>query len=347
MHYTHSLTVLLVLTHGVDLLSGGNVCLLFIWKSESGPWMQALHLFFGLGAILGPVIAGPFLVETGDVHSLDNTNTTEELLTTTEDMVNSTSGSNITDSMNLTHFKEESYISIPYGVIGVGEVLIGLCFLVIFVRDGLHVRARKEPKEKDESAHSEETLRKLKYMRNAIIIVIFIFYSLYCTVESEMGNFLVLFCVNFLGWSKQQSAWLNAAFWTSFTISRGCGIFLVKVLKPHTMIFGDIIIAFIGMFPLLFWVDSHPAVIWVCFIVTGAGIATIFATGITWTDRYIKVTEAVGSVFMIGGALSDMYGPISDRVPHGKSGLYVVHLLHLCCHSHITSDNGCTSANGK
>eukprot|EP00117_Sycon_ciliatum_P033743 scpid33312/ scgid0850/ Sodium-dependent glucose transporter 1 len=41
--------------------TGGNVLLLQIWGKDNGPYMQALHFCFGLGAMVSPLIAKPFI----------------------------------------------------------------------------------------------------------------------------------------------------------------------------------------------------------------------------------------------------------------------------------------------
>jgi fucose permease len=41
--------------------SGGNVLCLDLWGRNSGPFMQALHFSFGLGAFVAPLLAAPFL----------------------------------------------------------------------------------------------------------------------------------------------------------------------------------------------------------------------------------------------------------------------------------------------
>ena len=43
------------------MLSGGNADIPYIWGTESGPYMQALHMCFCLGAILSPLATEPFL----------------------------------------------------------------------------------------------------------------------------------------------------------------------------------------------------------------------------------------------------------------------------------------------
>jgi fucose permease len=44
--------------------SGGNVLCLDLWGRNSGPFMQALHFSFGLGAFVAPLLAAPFLEAT-------------------------------------------------------------------------------------------------------------------------------------------------------------------------------------------------------------------------------------------------------------------------------------------
>ncbi len=34
-----------------------------IWAADHGPWLQALHLIFGMGTLTAPLIAEPFLAK--------------------------------------------------------------------------------------------------------------------------------------------------------------------------------------------------------------------------------------------------------------------------------------------
>ena len=47
-----------------------------LWGSEMTPFMQSLHFMFGIGALVAPAIAAPFLFETEDLESLHETPTT-------------------------------------------------------------------------------------------------------------------------------------------------------------------------------------------------------------------------------------------------------------------------------
>ena len=47
--------------------AGGNILLVWVYRDKVGPFMSALHFFFGLGAFLAPVIVAQSLVRTQDV----------------------------------------------------------------------------------------------------------------------------------------------------------------------------------------------------------------------------------------------------------------------------------------
>ena len=48
--------------------AGGNTLLIWVHKANVGPYMQALHFFFGVGAFLSPLIVGRVIMATGDIH---------------------------------------------------------------------------------------------------------------------------------------------------------------------------------------------------------------------------------------------------------------------------------------
>lgn len=49
--------------------AGCNMFVLHLWGKSVTPFMQALHLGYGAGAIVGPITAVPFLVETNDAST--------------------------------------------------------------------------------------------------------------------------------------------------------------------------------------------------------------------------------------------------------------------------------------
>ncbi len=60
--------VLLVLGMGEGALDvGGNILLMWVHRSEVGPFMNGLHFAWGLGASLSPIIVAQAVLRTGDI----------------------------------------------------------------------------------------------------------------------------------------------------------------------------------------------------------------------------------------------------------------------------------------
>jgi fucose permease len=275
------------------------VSLLYLWGDENGPWMQALHFIFGIGAVVGPQLVAPFLAPQGTTTMESGLNTSTFLTTASEEHQNMGLAGN--SSVN-----ESSRLHIPYGIGGIMIVVCSIMFLFMFIKDRHNNTSNNSKSVNKSNKTGEIHIKQLQKLRLAIISLVFCFYLAYCTVEIQMASFLFMFCVNYVGWSKTTAAYLTSTFWASFTISRGIGIILIKYVKPHTLIFADITIFIIGLTPSIFAVLWHPAVIRVCTVVVGA----VFASGISWTDEHIKVTEAVGSIFLVACAVTDLYGPV-------------------------------------
>ena len=48
--------------------------LIKIWGDDHEPWMQALHCVFGIGALMGPLIATQFLSATDEASETESKN---------------------------------------------------------------------------------------------------------------------------------------------------------------------------------------------------------------------------------------------------------------------------------
>ena len=60
--------VLLVVGMGEGTVDvGGNALLVWVHRSRVGPYMNALHFFFGLGALLSPILVAQFVLRSGDI----------------------------------------------------------------------------------------------------------------------------------------------------------------------------------------------------------------------------------------------------------------------------------------
>lgn len=56
--------------------AGMHAWLLEMWEDDNGPYMQALHFFFGVGLLIAPLLSAPFLSSNFVVHIDNDTNRT-------------------------------------------------------------------------------------------------------------------------------------------------------------------------------------------------------------------------------------------------------------------------------
>ncbi len=47
---------------------GGNTLLVWVHRERVGPYMSALHFFFGIGALIAPLVAAQFLLRTNEIN---------------------------------------------------------------------------------------------------------------------------------------------------------------------------------------------------------------------------------------------------------------------------------------
>ena len=224
--------------------------LLKVWGAENGPWMQALHCIFGAGALIGPLLAIPFLGSQAGVESpslpLYPTSSPENasliyqeasgLLSVLSNVtleaitVNySHAGNNHTETIKT---KYESKVHWAYLVLGLMLWISAILFFIVMVfysdiKLQCRNRQRKSPDSEDKKDAPEE--KDERVFRLKLTAIVFFFYLFYCILEINYGNYLTTYVVKDLGWTEQEGARLTSGYWTTFTLGRALGIVLVKV----------------------------------------------------------------------------------------------------------------------
>ena len=95
---------------------------LTMWEEKASAPMQALHLGFGIGSTIAPLIAEPYLTP-----SMDNIDTFTTNVTLGRYILQSTNIVSATKSHNI------SRIQIPYAMSGAWCVVVSLVMLVFYV----------------------------------------------------------------------------------------------------------------------------------------------------------------------------------------------------------------------
>ncbi|XP_048842526.1 sodium-dependent glucose transporter 1 [Brienomyrus brachyistius] len=298
------LLTLLISCVGVSmgfLDTGGNVLILKTWGDRAGPYMQALHFSFAVGAFISPIISKLLF---GSTDHLENSkvfgSTTESSPSTTEGSVpplKDPTSKLIKSTLHLAHAPISKSMW-AYIVIGVFLLLVSLLFFVLY--------SRSSPAQ-DMAKISPGKPRMAKY-HNALILLLFFFFFWYVGAEVAYGSFIFTYAKDVTHMAQSRAAGLNSLFWGTFAATRGLAIFLAACMKPGTMILLSLVGCTLSSLLMVLF-SRNRMVLWSCTALYGASMATTFPSGISWLEQYTTVTGRSAAVFVVGAALGEMVLP--------------------------------------
>eukprot|EP00048_Salpingoeca_helianthica_P004012 m.72840 g.72840 ORF g.72840 m.72840 type:complete len:457 (+) comp13006_c0_seq2:48-1418(+) len=152
--------------------TGGNVLLLSMWGANCGPYMQALHFAFGLGAFVAPLVAKLFI--STDSESIASA-------------ACAAPGLNVTAAPEVVTFS--SNVKWAYW----------LCSMVIVpVVAAFAYLAATNPKGGEHSARASQVIvphRREGWYRRTVLLLAFLFLMLYVGLEVGYGGFIFSYAV--------------------------------------------------------------------------------------------------------------------------------------------------------
>lgn len=303
--------------------AGGQVLLLDIWRGrESGPYMHALHFFFGIGAFLAPMIARPFLTNTEDVDLHGNIAPTPPINISGNSYVNKTleldyhqidPDSDLTADVGMLISEESIYdIKFLFPLVGSFPIIISIAFVSYFIIDERNGKSSKgEETEQSIDKKAEDKATPLLGVKLVILIVMMIFFFLYVGQEVAFGTFISVFAVECkLGLSRQQGSDLTAVFWGTFAGARGLAVPAAILLPPNVIMTVSFIASLGGALVLSIYGETSVHVLFACTALLGFGMASIYATGLLWLEKRMVITNKIGAAMAISSSLGAKIFPV-------------------------------------
>ena len=273
------------------LNSGGVTMVLDLWGEKSASALFTLHLGFGIGAFLGPMVAKPFI--SAKIGELIFTNI---------------SGMNTTGNWwNETHIEDimrPANLVFPFGITGAMDLLFVIIFALYYIRGlpkGMPFR---------DGTSSIKTLFNPGQCTAGnsaygiiILILIFLFYLQAIGGEVVFGQFLYTFAtesdVNF---TSSQAATLTSTFYLCHLSGRALGAVLSKFLSINLIVTINIIgLIASTVFLAIFGYDS-PLALWIGTGFIGLLCSFIYPAGTIWANLYMDVNSMVVMIMSIGGS---------------------------------------------
>lgn len=256
-----------------------------LWGPDAPGPMQLIHMGYGFGTILAPLIAEPFLSQQN--HTTNGTHPTINLYTSTE--------GNVTD---------KSLLYIPYGIAGGWSAFTALTFLVFYFLPNPYFKESS-----DET--SNKSLCEILSPRSCsggqtafgVTILTFIFFIYVSLVGKDVsiGTFLFTIAVEGkLHFSKTQASYWNTAFFACYSFGRLLASGASYLCSTNVMFFAEVIfnaavvvaIVFVGLKSIVFF--------WILSLLFNIFAGPMFPSGITWMSQYIEVKGMTLAVLDIG-----------------------------------------------
>ena len=275
--------------------------------------MHALHLGFGIGSFLIPLIANPFLAD----RSLDSSNSTlcHDLEVTTKSsssLCESGSLNNISAQDDLRRIVAESRIEYAYIIAAIPSFLFALVFL------GFQFFGNISSSNLEESGVVAK--QPFKKMINpatcangdfcfGITIFILMFLQFFQVVGGERlyGKFIRTYAVDHVDFSKNSGSYVDTVFWIGFSAGRFAGFVLGKWIPIRVMLLVESSGIFLSTVILNALSSVNPKlVLWISTGMIGFFTGPLFPTSMAWTDYHLKLTGLGITVNCLGGGVGGM-----------------------------------------
>ena len=255
---TTALWVLLVIlvcmgVAGGFINTGGNILMVWTHGEKVGPFMNALHFFFGLGAFLSPLLIAQVIGVAGGYRW-------------------------------------------GYWILAVIATLVGLRMLTTpgnprpsFAQDG-------------------ETVRSVGPIPVALIISCMLFFFFYVGAEIAFGGWIYTYAITLNLAGIVMAAYLNSAFWLSFTIGRLISIPIATRFTPKQVIL-TALLSSLSVLILGMMFANSSTVLWLMVIGLGFCMAPVYATGFTLAGQSMALTGLLTSIILLGDSLGGMVLP--------------------------------------
>lgn len=160
--------------------------------------------------------------------------------------------------------------------------------------------------EPPKAAHNEEqTNIPFPVMTVALTLLLFL---LYVGLELGFGNWIYTYALTLGLGTTVTAAYLNSAFWGSFTFGRLVGVWVSTRMRPVMIILMDLIGCVISTVIIMLWKESSLA-LWVGTFGLGLSMASIFPTIILLAGERMRITGTITGWFLVGSGAGSMLLP--------------------------------------
>ena len=316
---------------------GCNVTILHLWGNKSTSLLLGMHVLYTIGGFIVPLLSEPFmtsrhhcpflntshdtycasaLLEQNTTHMTVNytkTATSEPLSvgTVTPESTqkvlcgqlfspNTTASSSLSTTPNHLCSSQIKYV---YLIIGFYAGTIAFLNGITYWKSPVKLEIIKGDKKR-------ETPRKVSRTLTVLTYILFLMFN-FCFGGQEMtfSGLLFTFATEHVGMSTIEGSLLVSALFACYGLGRLGGMVVAKCVTPRALLLIDLVCGSIAAFFMAYFTIKSPTAIWVCTIVGGLALSTVFCSALIWARDFVPVGGRFTSVYVIAYTTGMMIWP--------------------------------------
>ncbi|XP_015788402.1 major facilitator superfamily domain-containing protein 4A [Tetranychus urticae] len=279
-----------------------NVIILRIWGKNGVNWLQVLHMFYGVGALIVPIITRPFLLPSTESDGL---NTDQGVSITSPETIDLTNATAIINAINktttITYTPEDVKVQYAFMVVGMVLVVVAVPYFFCYLYD------RKQKFKVEETGGENSRFVQTSRLKKVLAVTITAALANFAFgTEAVVGNLCTAFAVKAdVHMDKQNAVLVATVFWTMFSFYRCIFIPLTLVIKESKLFYMNLLIIVAGVVTLVPYAASKELFTWISFTLLGIGYSPVFSISYGSLGHYFPVTNAMTSFIFVNGVIGE------------------------------------------
>ena len=252
----------------------------------------ALHLCFGFGGTIAPLISKPFLLPR--LYCSENGTTT--------------AGTNCTAGVELTYPPDAVQITWTYFMMSAILIVSAAFSLFLFI---FHRETPRHPsRDVIERTDSKAPVLNQR-VKTSIVTLTSAFMFIYFGLEIAMGSLLTTFAEKSnLGMTKLDGADLTFVYWLTFSFFRVFAVFYIEYIGSEYNLYFDLLIIMVANVFLVPFGNTYRWCLWTGVPLIGIGMSSVWASVFGFLEeKYFPVTTKMTAAFTMSSCIGEFVFP--------------------------------------
>ncbi len=276
----------------LSYILGVNSFIMDLWGDKSDPFIQALCLFFGVGAVLCVQVAKQFLACRPTDSILFKTNSSENVF----GLYNST---NVPDMVHEVPISFQSDYEIAYYILGAFCIVGAVVQIVSWVHSGnklCHLLPGQEGKIQSPSLQSSQLYEHNQGFFVAASFILCFIAFLGSAIDETFGAFGMSFTVHGLDWTTSDASNLITVYSVSLFVCNCVSIIASQFVQVNVMMIVSIVIGVSGAILMASVVNTTELSLWIGASLLGLGFGNYVANTLNASMRLTEQSSIISSV---------------------------------------------------